>query len=77
MKKALVIIAILVVCASLYSCISDNVGSSSGGRHTCEECSREGTHQYTSFTGRTEYYCTTHYNKLMAMFDALIFDALK
>lgn len=42
--------------------------SNSGrSKHICEECSREGTHRYESFTGQTEYYCSEHYEELMEM----------
>jgi len=51
--------------------MEDDVGNSSYSKHTCEECSKEGTHKYESFTGQTEYYCTTHYNELMEMLDSL------
>lgn len=52
---------------SIISRMESDVGASSQSKHTCEVCSREGTHQYESFTGQTEYYCTEHYNELMDM----------
>jgi hypothetical protein len=51
--------------------MGEDVGNSNYRKHTCEECSREGTHRYESFTGQTEYYCTTHYNELMELLDSL------
>ena len=51
--------------------MEDDVGSSNQSKHTCEECSREGTHKYESFTGQTEYYCTEHYEELMDLLDSL------
>lgn len=51
-----------------------DVGNSNQSKHTCEECSREGTHKYDSFTGQTEYYCTEHYEELMDMLDAFGLD---
>ena len=38
---------------------------SSSSSHTCEECSRTGTHSYTSpFSGEKEWYCDRHYEEL-------------
>lgn len=38
---------------------------SSSSSHTCEECSRTGTHSYISpFSGEKEWYCDTHYEEL-------------
>lgn len=51
--------------------MESDVGNSSQSKHTCEECSKEGTYEYESFTGQTEYYCTEHYNELMDMLGAL------
>ena len=51
-----------------------DVGNSNQSKHTCEECSREGTHKYDSFTGQTEYYCTEHYEELMDMLDVFGLD---
>ena len=50
--------------------MESNVGNSNQSKHSCEQCSKEGTHVYESFTGQTEYYCTEHYNELMEMLDA-------
>ena len=50
--------------------MEDDVGNSNYSKHTCEECSKEGTHKYESFTGQTEYYCTEHYEELMDMLDS-------
>lgn len=47
-----------------------DVGKSAQSKHTCEQCSREGTHKYDSFTGQTEYYCTEHYEELKQMLEA-------
>lgn len=46
---------------------TSNNYTSSKNEHTCEVCSREGTHRYESFTGQIEYYCTEHYNEMMDM----------
>lgn len=54
----------------IMSMMEDDVGGSNQSKHTCEQCSREGTHRYDSFTGQTEYYCTEHYEELMDMLDA-------
>lgn len=51
--------------------MESDVGSSNQSKHTCEECSKEGTHVYDSFTGQREYYCTEHYEALMDLLDAL------
>lgn len=48
-----------------------DVGKSDQSKHTCEECDREGTHVYYSFTGQTEYYCTEHYEELKDMIEFL------
>ena len=49
---------------NIMSGMEEDVGNSKYSSHTCEECSREGTHKYESFTGQTEYYCTQHYEEL-------------
>lgn len=54
----------------IMSMMEDDVGSSKQSKHTCEQCSREGTHRYESFTGQTEYYCTQHYEELKDLLDA-------
>lgn len=54
----------------IMSMMEADVGSSKQTKHTCEQCSREGTHRYDSFTGQTEYYCTQHYEELMDMLEA-------
>lgn len=51
--------------------MEDDVESSDQSKHSCEQCSREGTHVYLSFTGQTEYYCTQHYEELLDMLEAL------
>lgn len=51
--------------------MEQDVGESDYSKHTCMECSREGTHRYESFTGQTEYYCTIHYEELMDMLNEL------
>lgn len=68
-------------CYTHYKAITDtiskmeeDVGKSNYSKHTCEECSREGTHTYHSFTGQTEYYCSTHYKELKAMLEAFGLD---
>ena len=50
--------------------MESDVGNSKQSKHTCEQCSKEGTHKYNSFTGQTEYYCTKHYEELMDMLEA-------
>jgi len=47
--------------------MEQDVGNGSASRHTCEECSREGTHTLTGISGGTEYYCTEHYNQIIEM----------
>ena len=41
--------------------------------HTCEAsgCYRDGTKTITGFSGATEYYCTTHYNEMVDIWDSL------
>lgn len=39
--------------------------------YSCEVCSKEGVHEYKSFTGQIEHYCTTHYLELLDMLDAM------
>lgn len=58
----------------IMSMMEEDVGSSKQSKHTCEQCSREGTHRYNSFTGQTEYYCTTHYEELMDMLESFGLD---
>lgn len=55
--------------ASTIGNMESDVGASSQSKHTCEVCSREGTHRYESFTGQIEYYCTEHYNEMMDMLE--------
>lgn len=50
--------------------MEEDVGNGSYNKHTCEECSKEGTHRYESFTGQVEYYCTEHYEELQAMLNS-------
>lgn len=43
----------------------DNVASSKNSiEHYCEECSREGTYSIVGISGRTEYYCYSHYKEM-------------
>lgn len=51
----------------IMSRFENDVEKSNQSKHICEECSREGTHEYQSFTGITEYYCTEHYEELKEM----------
>lgn len=51
--------------------MEQDVENGTASRHTCEECSREGTHTLTGVSGRTEYYCTEHYNQIMDILDEL------
>lgn len=44
--------------------MESDVGKGAASKHTCEECSNEGTHSIIGLTGDTEYYCTKHYNEL-------------
>lgn len=39
--------------------------------YPCEVCGKEAAHDYKSFTGQLEHYCTTHYLELLDMLDAL------
>lgn len=39
--------------------------------YPCEVCGKEGVHEYISFTGQIEHYCTTHYLEILDMLDAL------
>lgn len=55
---------------SIMSAMEDDIGKGSYNIHTCEQCSREGTHRYKSFTGQIEYYCTEHYKELQAMLNS-------
>ena len=63
-------------CTTHYNKIMDiidmmeaDVGKGTASRHTCEECSSEGTHSIVGFSGETEYYCTKHYNELQEMLE--------
>ena len=49
--------------------IPDNATSSKNGKK-CEECGKTATKTVNLF-GRTEYYCTTHYNKIMDIIDMM------
>ena len=51
--------------------MEQDVGNGSASRHMCEECSREGTHTLNGISGRTEYYCTEHYNQIMDMLEEM------
>ena len=51
--------------------MEEDVGAGSFSKHTCEECSREGTHSIVGISGQTEYYCTTHYNELKEFMQVL------
>ena len=55
----------------IMSMMESDVGNSAQSKRTCEECTREGTHRYSSFTGQTEYYCTQHYEELMDLLEML------
>ena len=47
---------------------SGNSGTSNS--HKCEECGKTATYSYISpFSGEKEYYCKTHYDKLMDMLE--------
>lgn len=39
--------------------------------YPCSVCDKEGVHVYESFTGQTEFYCTTHYLEILDMLDAM------
>jgi len=49
--------------------MESDVGQGSTSKHTCEECSNEGTHSIIGFSGQVEYYCTKHYNELKELLD--------
>lgn len=49
--------------------MESDVGQGSASKHTCEECSNEGTHSIIGFSGQVEYYCTKHYNELKEMLE--------
>ena len=49
--------------------MESDVGQGSASKHTCEECSNEGTHSIIGFSGQMEYYCTKHYNELKEMLE--------
>lgn len=52
----------------------DSIFEKAYGSYTsypCEVCSKEGVHEYKSFTGQLEHYCTTHYLEILDMLDAL------
>lgn len=49
--------------------MESDVGQGSASKHTCEECSNEGTHSIVGFSGQVEYYCTKHYNELKEMLE--------
>ena len=51
--------------------MEDIVGKGSASKHTCEICSKEGTHSIAGISGETEYYCTEHYNELLDMIASL------
>lgn len=44
--------------------MEEDIGKGSYSKHTCEECSREGTYSFIGISDKTEYYCSTHYNVL-------------
>lgn len=52
--------------------VSLYISEQSPDYHKCVECGREGTNKYESFTGKTEYYCDTHYKELMELFGYLL-----
>lgn len=51
--------------------MESDVGQGSASKHSCEECSNEGTHSIIGISGRVEYYCTRHYNELKEMLEIL------
>lgn len=61
--------------SSSYSSSSSRSGSSSysGTRHICEvdDCDRTGTHSITGFSGKTEYYCSKHYNDIVDIWNMM------
>lgn len=59
---------------NMISEMEEDVGKGSYSKHICEQCSKEGTHTYYSFTGQTEYYCTQHYEELQSMLNSFGLD---
>ena len=67
--------------SSSYSSSSSRSGSSaysgsssySGTRHICEvdDCYRTGTYSITGFSGKTEYYCSKHYNEIVDIWNMM------
>lgn len=55
---------------------SGKPSSGSHSSHTCQagDCSKEGTHFITGISGKTEYYCTTHYRELQDMVGSMADD---
>lgn len=50
----------------------EEVGQGSASKHHCEQCSKEGTYSIEGLTGRTEYYCTQHYNEMVSALEKLL-----
>lgn len=59
---------------NMISDMEDDDGGSSQSKHTCEQCNKEGTNKYESFTGQTEYYCADHYKELIDMLNSFGLD---
>ena len=53
----------------MMSDMEKDVGKSSYNKHTCEECSREGTYSIVGISGSVEYYCSTHYNEIKELLE--------
>lgn len=52
---------------------SDDSNDSNNSRyHTCEVCSKEGTHAIIGISGQTEYYCTEHYEEMLDILEMMI-----
>ena len=56
----------------IISYMEEDVGSGSASKHTCESCSKEGTHAIEGFSGYTEYYCTEHYNEMIEILEMIL-----
>ena len=51
--------------------MESDVGSGEYSKHTCEVCSKEGTHEIIGISGQKEYYCSEHYYEMKENIDSL------
>ena len=54
---------------SMVDDMEDVVGFEIDNSHSCEVCSRAGTHSIVGISGQLEYYCTEHYNEMQDMLE--------